>query len=277
MTHQADIAAHYTSGSLMARLRAALLEDGCDPDHPALDELTPYDQFHGRGFEATKEIADALEVSSQDHLLDIGSGIGGPARYMTTRFGCQVTGIDLTEEFCAVAKELTAALDLSGRVGFEQGDALAMPFGDATFDGAYSMNVSMNISDKTTFYGEIRRVLKPGGWLMLSEVAQGPNGMVEFPTPWAETAQSSFLVTPDKTRAGLEACGFEVVSLHDTLSQSKDYGARSRAAVEHGERPLHRAVQLIHGDIAGEAMANSSSGTAEGRTIPIEVLCKVPG
>lgn len=272
-----DITSHYTKGDLLVRLRQALLDDGADPDHPSLEALAPYDQFHGRGLEATIEIANMARISATDHVLDVGSGIGGPARYIAHHKGVRVTGIDLTTEFCEVARHLTQALGLADRVAFEQGDALAMPFDDATFDGAYSMNVSMNIEDKAAFYAEIHRVLRPGAWLILSEIAQGPNQGLGFPTPWARTAASSFLSTPAKTREGLEASGFVVSSLREATDEALAFGARSRAAVERGEKPPHRAVQLIHGELAAEAAANTSRGLAEGHIVPIEVSCRKPG
>jgi ubiquinone/menaquinone biosynthesis C-methylase UbiE len=272
-----DISAHYGRGDLMGRLRAALLDDGVDPDHATIEALAPYDHFHGRGLEATEELADLLTVAPEDHILDIGSGIGGPARYIARRFGARITGIDLTAEFCEVARQLTQMLGLEDRVDFKQGDATAMPFGDASFDGAYSMNVSMNIADKAGFYAEIHRVLRPGGWLVLSEIAQGPGGAPAYPTPWARTAESSFLATPQQTREGLEAAGFAVSSLRETTEQSLAYGARSRAMVERGEKPPHRAVMLMHGEIAAEAMANTARGLAQARLVPIEVFCRRPG
>ncbi len=235
---------------LRERLRAALTEDGADPDHPSLDALAPYDQFHGRGLEATVEMADALAIGAADHLLDIGSGIGGPARYFADRFGCRVTGIDLTEEFCDVARELTRAVGLDAKVDFKLGDALAMPFADERFDGAYSMNVSMNIADKAALYREIHRVLKPGGWLMLSEIAKGAGNDPEYPTPWAASAKTSFLASPEATRSGLAAAGFDVVQLRSTREQALAAIARARAMVDRGEKPPHRAVALIHGEIA---------------------------
>jgi SAM-dependent methyltransferase len=268
------IADHYSSGTLLARLNAALVDDGADPAHPTMEALAPYDQFHGRGLDATEEVAGILKVAATDHLLDIGSGIGGPARYMARRFGCRVTGIDLTSEFVEVARHLTRLLGLESKVDFELGDALSMPFEDATFDGAYSMNVSMNISDKGALYYEIRRVLKPGGWLMLSELARGPGAPLDYPTPWAATAGESFLSTPDETVKGLEAAGFEVVQFRDTAEEVKAWGAKSRAMVERGEKMPHRAVQLIHGEKALPAMRNSSRGVGEGRIVPIEVLCR---
>ena len=268
------ITAHYSRGNLLERLNAALRDDGVDPFRPDVDALAPYDQFHGRGVEATQEMAESLTIAATDHILDVGSGIGGPARYLARRFGCRVTGIDLTPEFCEVARHLTRLLQMDDTVGFELGNALAMPFADATFDGAYSMNVSMNIADKDAFYREIRRVLKPGGWLMLSEIAKGPGADPDYPTPWARTAETSFLATPEDTRRALEAAGFEIVRARDTREQALAYGARSRESVQRGEKPPHRAIQLIHGEIAAQAMTNSSRSLVEKRVVPIEILSR---
>lgn len=168
MNMDGAVSAHYSQGNLLSRLRAALREDGADPDRPTPDALAPYDHFHGRGLEATLETARLMPVRANDRILDIGSGLGGPARYVANRFRCHVTGLDLTPEFCEVARQLTALLKLEDRTSFEVGDALAMPFAAASFDGAYSMNVSMNIEDRTTMYREMDRVLKPGGWLVLA-------------------------------------------------------------------------------------------------------------
>ncbi len=274
MSVDRGVAAHYSRGNLLARLNAALLEDGVDPHRPSMESLAPYDQFHGRGLEATEEIAALMPAAPGDHLLDVGSGIGGPARYFATRFGCRVTGIDLTDEFCEVARHLTRLLGLEERVAFEAGDALAMPFADAAFAGAYSMNVSMNIADKAGLYREIRRVLKPGAWLVLSELAKGEGGELDYPTPWAASAETSFLATPDETWRGLTDAGFKILTVHTTRDRALAFGARSRAMVQRGEKAPHRAVMLIHGDTAQQAMANTARGLAEDRIVPIEVLCR---
>ena len=274
MSEQSKIVEHYATTGLLARLEAALRSDGADPAHPTIEALAPYDQFHGRGLEATEDMAALVGVRPADHLLDVGSGLGGPARWLSTRFGCRVTGIDLTPEFCAIAEHLTRLIGLDPRVRFQVGNALEMPFDDGTFDGAYSMFVSMNIADKAQLHREIHRVLKPGAWLVLSEVARGADGDVLYPTPWAATAAQSFLATVEDTREGLRSSGFEVKLVKNGLQRSRDFGARSRARVERGEKPPYRANALIHGDAGVATVANVARGYKEGSLIPIEVVAR---
>jgi len=269
-----DVSRHYSRGDLLSRLNAALVADGADPNHPTAEALAPYDHFHGRGLDATIELADLMPARASDRVLDIGSGIGGPARYVATRFGCDVTGLDLTPEFCDVARHLTRLAALDDRVRFEAGDALSMPFADGRFDGAYSINVAMNIADKGGFYREIRRVLAAGGWLVLAEIAAGDGRPLDYPTPWASTAETSFLATADETRAGLIDAGFDVLMMRDGVAAARAAGARSRALVERGEKPPHRSVILVHGDRARDAMANSARALQDGRSIPIEVVAR---
>lgn len=273
----AAITAHYSrGGGLLERLSQALRADGADPLRPTLEQLAPYDQFHGRGLEATEAAAALMPARPGDRLLDIGSGIGGPARWLARRLGCHVTGIDLTDEFCAVARELAQRTGTASTVAFHVGDALALPWPEACFDGAYSMNVSMNIADKAALYREALRVLRPGGWLLLSEIARGTGAEPEYPTPWAASAAASFLATPQQTRDGLVAAGFELLRCDSTREQALAFAARSREAVARGEPPPHRAVMLMHGDVAAAAMRNSARALFEGRVEPIEVLARKP-
>jgi len=154
---------------------------------------------------------------------------------------------------------------------------LAMPFADATFDGGYSMNVSMNIADKAAFYREICRVLKPGSWLVLSEIAKGDGGKVTYPTAWAQSEDTSFLSTPEETRSGLIAAGFEDVQMRSTIEEARAFGARARAMVERGEKPPHRAIALIHGEGAGEAAANMARALSQSCAVPVEVFARKKG
>jgi ubiquinone/menaquinone biosynthesis C-methylase UbiE len=276
MTDPDPIVAHYSRGRLLERLDAALRQDGIDPARPTLEQLAPYDQFHSRGLEATAEAAALMPAKAGDRLLDIGSGLGGPARWLARHFRCRVVGVDLTPEFCEAATLLAQRTETTAAVEFHVGDALTLPFVDGSFDGAYSMNVSMNIADKPAFYREVLRVLKPGGWLLLSEVARGAGAEPDYPMPWAANAAASFLTTPEQTRDGLTAAGFEVLHLRSTRDEALAYGARSREAVARGERPPHRAVILVHDIVAPAAMSNSARALAEGRVDPIEILVRKP-
>jgi SAM-dependent methyltransferase len=276
MSDSERIAEHYASGAIWDRLRAALMDDGVDPDAPSLADLSPYDQFHGRGVEATAELADGRNIARSDHLLDVGCGLGGPARYLADRCGCEVTGIDLTSEFCEVAVRLNSLTSLGDRVNIHQGSALDMPFDDGVFDGAYSMNVSMNIEDKAALYGEIYRVLRPGGWFALSEIAQGPNLGLVYPTAWAATEEESFLVLPEQTQMLLEGVGFAVDRIVDVTDAHLDYGTRAVALVEEGHKPPVRTVGLVHGDSARQQGANFGQGLRQDQIRPIEAHCIRP-
>jgi hypothetical protein len=136
------------------------------------------------------------------------------------------------------------------------------------------MNVSMNIADKAGLYAAIHRVMKPGAWLILSEIARGATGTLSYPTPWASSQATSFLATSEETRRGLEQAGFDVLAMRSTREATLAFGARSRAMAERGEKPPHRSVMLIHQALAKPAMANVARGLADGAIEPVEILAR---
>jgi SAM-dependent methyltransferase len=208
MSIEVDVTGHYTQGTLEPRILAVLRDAGKDPDRLDPDDLAPVNEFHHGGRAATLAFAPRLSLRPGMYLLDIGSGIGGPARYFARYHGCRVMGIDLTEEFVAVARALTGRLKMESQVSFEQGSALDLPFAPATFDVATLLHVGMNIADKAQPFREARRVLKPGGTLGIYDQMREADGELDFPVPWATVPQTSFLETP----AFIRACSLRRVS-----------------------------------------------------------------
>src|SRR5215831_11570991 len=151
---------HYTSADLGKTILAALKEAGKDLDHPTPDDLAPVDEFHGGQRPATIRLAELVGFAGTERVLDVGSGLGGPSRYLAWRYGCRVSGIDLTAEFVRVAEMLTELTGLAGKTDYRQGNALALPFEDNAFDVVWSQNAAMNIADRDRLYREMRRVLK---------------------------------------------------------------------------------------------------------------------
>jgi len=267
---------HYGSAGIAERVLAALRAVQGTEAPVTPDALAPLDHFHGGGVIATQALAAILSPQPGQRLLDIGSGIGGPARWIAAKFGVHVTGVDLTPEFCEAAEALTRAAGLADRVRIINGSALALPVPDGSFDAAYSQNVIMNIADKLRFYGEAFRVLRPGGVLAIANVCAGPDGEPFYPQMWAATAATSFLATPDDTRRDMQAAGFAIVSFRDTTADQPGARARSGQQLER-ETPPPLGIHVLMGEeTVREAQRNSALNLAEGRIVTIEVLLRKP-
>jgi SAM-dependent methyltransferase len=275
MSDTAAVTRHYGSDGIVGRLLAAL-RAARGADAPVTPEnLAPFDHFHGRGVVGTKDIAARLALTAGERVLDIGAGIGGPARWFAAVYGVEVTGVDLTQEFCAAAETLNAMTGLGDRVRILNGSALALPVPDGAFDAAYSQNVIMNIAGKAQFYREAFRALRPGGRLALSNLCAGPGGEPYFPAPWATTRDGSFLETPDEMRANLAAAGFEIDAFRDNTPEILAALRRMRERGDSGNAQ-RIAVDVIMGERAAEMRINSTRTLEEGRGLDIEALARKP-
>jgi ubiquinone/menaquinone biosynthesis C-methylase UbiE len=276
MAIESDVAGHYGSAGIAERILAALkAANGADAPI-TVEALAVLDHFHGRGIVATQELVELLKPRPGEHILDIGSGIGGPARWFAAKCGVHVTGVDLTAEFCAAAEALNRATGLADRVTIKNGSALALPVTDNAFDRAYSQNVIMNIADKRGFYREAFRALRPGGVLALSNLCLGKGGPVVYPVPWAETAATSFLVPREEMEADLRAVGFAIISFRDTSADIMPAQVRNRERLEReGLAPL--GTHLIMGERLLEMQINSSRNLEDGKVATIEALVQKPG
>lgn len=266
---------HYARPGLSQRILDALAQAGKDVDHLAAEDLAPLDEFHVRGREATLELARAAELATGMRVLDVGSGLGGPSRALARDWGCHVTGIDLTEDYCAAAAMLADRLGLSMRVEYQAGDALALPFADDSFDRVWTQHTAMNIADKAALYAGMYRVLKPGGLLAIYDVLQGPGGPSLFPVPWARDETGSFLATPDELRSLLQGAGFVVEAWSDSTEAGRKAFARAVARMEQqGLPPL--GIHLLLGDGFMEMARNQWRNLEEGRILLAQVIARKP-
>ncbi len=237
MTNARAVEDHYTRRSLGDSILSALRQAGKDLEHLTPDDLAPVDEFHSGQRNATVRLAQLARVSGAEDVLDVGCGIGGPSRFLAKEFGCRVAGLDLTAEFIEVANMLARRTGLADKVAYRQGDALDLPFADASFDLVWSQNAAMNIADRDRLYAEMRRVLKPTGRLAIQDVAAGPGGEPYYPTPWAKDKSISFLFPPQVTREKLERAGFRVLAWHDPTAESLQQALARAKALEAGTLP----------------------------------------
>jgi ubiquinone/menaquinone biosynthesis C-methylase UbiE len=251
---------HYRATGLTERLKTALTALAPEDQRLTPQQLAALDQFHTRGLAATAELAKLAGITADMSVLDVGSGVGGPARFLAASFGCRVTGVDLSEPFVDAARYLTERTGQSGQVAFETGDALKLPFDDGRFDAAFLQHVAMNVSDRARLYLEIRRVLKPGGKFATYDVVQN-GGEPHYPVPWARTTATSFLLTATATREAIEPAGFRTLTFQDDTHTAKAWFAALRAS---GPPPSPNLGVVMGPDFAQFA-ANLGRNLMEGR------------
>ncbi len=273
MTLEHDVAGHYAHGALAEAIRQALAAAGCDPARLAPRDLAPVDEFHIGGQAATAALFAQAAPAPGQHWLDIGSGLGGTARHLATTYGCRVTGIDLTEEYVAVATDLAERVGLAGQVAFSRGSAQELPFADGSFDGASLLHVGMNIPDKAALFAGIRRVLRPGGSFAIYDVMRLGAGDPEFPVPWSSRPDTSFLASPAEYRAALAAAGFVLVAERGRAGFALVFFRAMQARMAAEGRPA-LGLHIVMGAAAGQKTANMVRAMAAGLIEPTEMIAR---
>ena len=289
---EARVEAHYTRENLLSTIRDGLTAAGFDPDRPDASALSAVDEFHIGGSEASRFVGEALGAASGLRVLDIGCGIGGPARYMASTFGCRVTGIDLTADYVAVGNQLSAMVGLAEAVTLQQASALDLPFSDgsagdgAGFDAAYVMHVGMNIADKPQMMAEAARVLRPGGKLVVYDVMTQCEGTVTYPLPWSDVPENSAVDSLSAYEAALNAAGlvieasetkrdFAVGFFEAMVARMNEAQAAGGGGAAGGPGPL--GLHLLMGANTREKVGNVFGQIKDGLLAPVLITCRKPG
>ena len=270
-----EIKMHYASPGLYERIVQGLKAFGKSPASVDLDDLAALDEFHLRGPAATRELIEILDVGDDAHVLDVGSGLGGPARRLAKATGCRVTGIDLSEDYCAVGNKLTGWLELSERVLVESGDATRLErFAPSSFDAAWTIHVGMNIEDKDSLYANVAHVLKPGAPFVLFDILSAGSEKPHYPAPWAATPEQSFLANADEMSAHLERAGFSIIEIRDQTAQALAFLDESIAQMKSRGGPPPLGLHLVLGPTFKTAIATVQRNLTEGRLAPTVIYTR---
>jgi len=263
-----QIETQYSTGASRRAIEQALVAAGKDLGHLQPADLALLEDFHTMGRIATTQLADLVQITPGDEVLDAGSGIGGTARYIAERSRCHVVAVDLTEEYCATARRLNQLVGLDDRISVRQGDVTDLPFEDATFTLIISLHVQMNVADKALLYAEARRVLVDGGRLALWDIVAGEDGKPDFPVPWADRPEYSHLTTSVRLRTAIESSGFEIEQWNDLTGQA---AAIMQALLNLPPSPI--GLQAFVPDFRSKAK-NPTAALADGRLRAVQGVAR---
>lgn len=149
---------------------AKLSARGTNLDTLTEDELKDFDQDHYGGVHVVDVLADKAGIRREHHVLDVCSGMGGPARWLAYRYGCRVTGLDFTDSRVEAAKRLTRRVRLDHLVDFVRGDATAMPLPDSRYDVLIGQESWLHIPDKAALIQQCARVVKLTGTIAFTDI-----------------------------------------------------------------------------------------------------------
>ena len=265
---------HYASSNLIDGIRDGVIALGKTPCTVTVADLAPVDEFHIGGRKATEELVAQLHLSSSDHVLDIGCGLGGAARFVAELCGCLVTGVDLTRDYVEVGQVLCQWVGLADRVSLHQADALSIPFAAKTYSAAYMLHAGMNIADKRRLCSEAARVLKPGALFAIYDVMRTGEGELSYPVPWATTAETSAVAEPEAYRSALRSTGFALVSERDRREFALTYfdHLRSQASANNSQPPL--GLHTLMGNRRKDQVRNMVQNISMGRIAPVELIAR---
>ena len=269
-----SVSEHYTHGELLGAIKSAITKLGKTIDSVSIDDLAPVDEFHIGGRLATDNLLDQLNFSESDHILDVGCGLGGTSRYIASKYSNRVTGIDLTQEYIEVGKDLSAWVGLSKQVSLYRGSALSMSFEDETFDGAIMLHVGMNIDDKAVLFAEVYRVLRRGASFGVYDIMQINNGELNYPVPWATENSTSKLATPDQYCQALSHAGFKVGAHNTRRDYALEFFQRMRVKTAANGGPLPIGLHILMQESTAVKISNMVDNITADLIAPVEIIAQ---
>lgn len=276
MADQNTVANHYTQGGLLAAIRDGVSKLGKSSETVSVEDLGPVDEFHIGGRAATQHFLDQLDIGADDHVLDVGCGLGGASRFAAHTYGCRVTGVDLTPEFVETGQALSEWVGLGAQITAAVGNATKTTYTDGQFDKAFMLHVGMNISDKTALVRELYRVLKPGGTLGIYDIMRVGTEDLTYPVPWASSKGYCAVASPASYKSALTAQGFQIAAETNRRDFAVTFFDNLRAALATADGPPPLGLHILMGETAPLKVKNMVENVAQNRIAPVELIAKKP-
>jgi ubiquinone/menaquinone biosynthesis C-methylase UbiE len=269
-----SVADHYARRGLVAAIEEGVLALGKTPRTVTLDDLAAVDEFHIGGRAATAALMQQLHLDARDYVLDIGCGLGGPARFAAYEYRCRVTGIDLTKDYVEAGTALTRWVGLERYVSLSVANALRIPFADGMFSAAYMVHAGMNIADKNVLCSEIARVLKKGALFAIYDVMRTAEGELVFPVPWATNSAGSAVAGPGDYKAALRSAGFAILGERDRRDFAQEHFAQQRTKISASSGPPPLGLQTLMGERRQLQVRNMIYNISAGKIAPVEIIAR---
>ena len=274
MFNEHAVSDHYAHGELLSSIEAALGKLGKTVNTVSIDDLGPVDEFHIGGRLATENFLSKLNFAEQDHILDVGCGLGGAARFVARKYNAKVTGIDLTHEYIQTGNALSVWVGLEKQITLRHGNALAMSFKENTFNGAYMLHVGMNIADKNRLFSEINRLLKPGSIIGIYDIMRNLEGDLTYPVPWASGHHTNKLATPEQYTQALNSAGFNVTGETNCRDWALNFFKQLQAKIAANGDPPPLGLHTLMKESTPVKLKNMLDGIAADYIIPVEIIAQ---
>lgn len=274
MPNEKSVAQHYTHGALLKSIQAGVEQLGKTVDNVTLHDFAPVDEFHIGGRQATEHFVGQLGLTADAHVLDVGCGLGGPARFVADKYGCRVTGIDLTDEYIKTGQAINGWVDLNEQIVLQQGSALALPFAAQHFDSAYMIHVGMNIAEKASLFNGVHQVLRDGARFGVYDIMQVSDGDIAYPVPWADDESLSTLSTPQAYEDALRTAGYEIVTVTDRRDYALDFFEAMRKRSTANSIPPPLGLHVLMAASTPVKVKNMIENLVAGLIAPVEIIAR---